>query len=280
MWKSFMSATTLKTEEAPLAGLQRLTLAQMAEILDAAASTANDRAHRIHLGCKRVRSYLRLMRETLGEERYGYENVYFRNLARPFGQLRDIEVAQQTVDALIAAEPDALSPAEIDTLRAVAKRLPVPDRDDMSKARVDAAIAAAQTRFATAIAGELDLKGALKHLYRRNRRSFLKAKKRQSTVCLHEWRKQAKYLRYALAACLDVWPAAAPYRKRLKKLGDLLGIDHDLAGLHDGLVVTAAASKPDAVIARRRAVVQARALKRGERLCEDKAGAFLRSVTG
>lgn len=274
-----MSATTLKSEETPLAGLQRLTLEQMAEILDAAATTADDRAHRIHLGCKRIRSYLRLMRQPLGEERYGYENVYFRNLARPFGQLRDIEVAQQTVDALIAAEPDALSPAEIDTLRAVAKRLPVPDSEDMSKTRIAAAITAAQARFATPVDGQLDLKRAVKHLYRRHRRSFAKANKRRSTVCLHEWRKQAKYLRYALAACIELWPAAAPWRKRLKKLGDLLGVDHDLASLHDGLSTTAAASKPDAVIARRRAVVQARALKRGDRLCEAKAGAFFRRIS-
>lgn len=273
-----MSATTLKSEETPLAGLQRLTHAQMAEILDAAATTSDDRAHRIHLGCKRIRSYLRLMRQALGEERYGYENVYFRNLARPFGQLRDIEVAQQTIDALIAAEPEALSAADIDTLRGVAARLPAPDRDDLSAERIATAITAAQVRFATPIAGEVDLKRAVKHLYRRNRRSFAKAKERHSTVCLHEWRKQAKYLRYALAACVVLWPAAEQYRKRLKKLGDLLGIDHDLAGLHDGLSTTAAAAKPDAVIARRRAVVQAKALKRGDRLCETRAGAFLRAV--
>ena len=79
-----MSITTLNSKETPLGGLQRLTREQMAEILAAAATTAGDRAHRIHLGCKRIRSYLRLMREALGEERYGYENVYFRNLARPF----------------------------------------------------------------------------------------------------------------------------------------------------------------------------------------------------
>ena len=269
----------LDPAETPLAGLQRLAHAQMADILDAASSVADDRAHRIHLGCKRLRAYFRLMRKPLGEERYGYENVFFRNLARPFGQLRDIEVAQATIDDLIAADPDALSPAALATLHAVARALPPPDPDDMSQARITTAIAAAQARFAAPVAGQLDLEAAVKRLYRRSCRSFAKADKRRSTVCLHEWRKQAKYLRYALAVCTELWPAAGAYRKRLKKLGDVLGHDHDLAGLQDGLATTAADSKPDDVIAARRAVMQRQALKRGKKLCGDTARAFMVRIT-
>ena len=273
-----MSATSLDPNETPLAGLRRLTLAQMDNILAAAATTGDDRAHRIHLACKRIRSYLRLMRPVLGDERYGYENVFFRNLARPFGQLRDIEVAQQTIDGLVAAEPGALSPADIETMRAVARRLPAPDPADMSQARLSTAILAAQHRFQTPLSGQLNLVKSVRRLYRRNRRSFAKAHKRRSTTCLHEWRKQAKYLRYALAAGIALWPAAERYRKRLKKLGDLLGHDHDLAGLHDGLLASAADAKPDEVIAKHRANVQRQALKRGEKLYGDKAKAFMKTV--
>ena len=273
-----MPSTTLDPHETPLPGLRRLTLAQMDEILAAAATTADDRAHRIHLACKRIRSYLRLMRPVLGEERYGYENVFFRNLARPFGQLRDIEVAQRTIDDLAAAEPGALSIHDIDTLKAVATRLPVPDPADMAQGRLTTAIGMARQRFEAPLAGDLDLARSVRKLYRRSRRSFAKADKHRSTTCLHEWRKQAKYLRYALAAGGNLWPASERYRRRLKKLGDLLGLDHDLAGLHEGLAASAADAKQDDVIARRRAVIQHEAMKRGKRLCDDRANHFIRRV--
>jgi CHAD domain-containing protein len=53
---------------------------------------------------------------------------------------------------------------------------------------------------------------------------------------LHEWRKQAKYLRYQLELLCAVWPGMMePLAGQADHLGDLLGDDHDLAVLRQML---------------------------------------------
>jgi CHAD domain-containing protein len=53
---------------------------------------------------------------------------------------------------------------------------------------------------------------------------------------LHEWRKQAKYLRYQLEILTPIWPERMEELAReADRIGDLLGDDHDLAVLRQTL---------------------------------------------
>ena len=72
--------------------------------------------------------------------------------------------------------------------------------------------------------------------YRRARDAFFEAQKDPQIEKLHEWRKQAKYLRYQLEILEPLWP------ERLEELageadtmGRLLGDDHDLTLLRQML---------------------------------------------
>jgi len=272
-------AQRLDPHEAPLFGLNRLVNAQLDEMRAAAASQDDNRAHRIHLACKRIRTYLRLLRDVLGDERYRSENAFFRNLGRPFGTFRDTEVAPKTIENLTTAVPDALSHDDVEALRSVARRLPLPDSGDLSEARVTAAVAAAHARFVEPLQMDFDFDKAVRRLYRRHRRDFKTARKTHDTQALHEWRKQSKYLRYALEAAGNLWPKADAMRRKIKKVGDILGSDHDLAALHDGLSQFSDADKDaEKVIARRRDRLQKKALKRGKALTREKPRAFVEAL--
>jgi len=262
--------------EPPLAGLNRLVNAQLDEMRAAAASQDDNRAHRIHLACKRIRTYLRLMRDVLGDERYRYENTLFRNLGRPFGTFRDTEVASKTIGSLIAGQSERISDLSVEALHGVARRLPMPDNDDLSEARIVAAVNAAHKRVSEPMQGDLNLEKAARRFYRRHRRDYGIARKSHDTAALHEWRKQAKYLRYALEATGVLWSGADPVRRTIKKVGDILGDDHDLAALHDGLARTDEAdSDAGKAIARQREALQKKALKRGKALTRARPRAFV-----
>lgn len=216
--------------------LHRLVLDELAGILRAAATVDGDRAHRIHLGCKRVRSYLRLLRGALGEKRFKRENRFFRDLGRPFGAVRNVEVAQATVDKLVKDQP-FLDEFQIDVLRRVAE-VEVPlDETGTGLGAVMAAISEAQARFLATAKGKVRLKREVKDLYRLGRRLSRHAGRDRTAEGLHEWRKQVKYLRFALAAMEETGPEDADWRKRLKKLAKVLGHHHDLSLLQDRVTV-------------------------------------------
>ncbi|EGF92081.1 CHAD domain protein [Asticcacaulis biprosthecium C19] len=212
--------------------LHRLVLDELAGILRAAATVDDDRAHRIHLGCKRVRSYLRLLRAVLGVKRFKRENRFFRDLGRPFGAVRNSEVAQATVDKLLKDQPFLVG-FGVDILRQVAEVAPPQDETATSLSAVMAAVSDAQARFLDTSRGKVRMEREVKHLYREGCRLFGQAVDSRTADDLHEWRKQVKYLRFALAAMEETGPEDAAWRKRLKKLAKVLGHHHDLSLLQD-----------------------------------------------
>ena len=69
-------------------------------------------------------------------------------------------------------------------------------------------------------------------MYRRGQRALTAVRRKPTVEYLHEWRKQAKYLRYQLDLLRPLAPKPlTPLAKRIDHLGDLLGDDHDLAVL-------------------------------------------------
>src|SRR5205085_153720 len=105
---------------------------------------------------------------------------------------------------------------------------------------------------------------------------------------LHEWRKQAKYLRYQLEILRPVWPERmGELADEADRMGDLLGDDHDLAVLRQ-LLTDDPGRFPEAgdrevllaLIDRRRAELEQEATLLGERFFQDRPRDFARPLKG
>lgn len=90
-----------------------LILAEIRAVSEAVAGDV-DVAHRLRVGVKRIRAWLRLLRPALGEERYGYENLVFRNLSRPFAALRERDALKTAIAGLKGL--DGRARHDLDTL--------------------------------------------------------------------------------------------------------------------------------------------------------------------
>lgn len=97
------------------------------------------------------------------------------------------------------------------------------------------------------------------------------------------WRKSAKHLRYQVELLKDCWPPPLKaFCGELHRLTDLLGEDHDLAALRQGLAASEvprdALKALRALIDRRQAELRARAERLGRRLYAERPAAFARRM--
>jgi CHAD domain-containing protein len=167
--------------------------------------------HNIRKSLKRARGALRVLRPGIGEIAYRSANRALRDSGRPLSRVRD---------ALI--------------LERLHRRL----RDEHTAARKYELTARTRRSIGMRLEGEIerashwrlknthtkDLRAATDKIYRQGAKAMTRARKKGTAEALHEWRKQAKYLRYAL----EVIDGPHGKIKRLKKLADYLGDDHDL----------------------------------------------------
>ena len=119
------------------------------------------------------------------------------------------------------------------------------------------------------------LKPGFERTYRRGRRAWTRARRKGTSEALHEWRKEVKYLLYQLQIVEPAWGASErALARRLDRLADLLGEDHDLA------VVRTIVSDPvvDRLISARRTALQRQAFALGGRVYQAPTAARLRSL--
>jgi hypothetical protein len=126
---------------------------------------------------------------------------------------------------------------------------------------------------------------ALRRTYRRARRGFKDARKKPTTVLLHEWRKEVKYLWHQLQCLAPLAPLALNRpTDQLQRLSGRLGDDHDLAVLSasvrpNGSSVTRRDARAlQRLISRRRAELQKKGFALGERLLARKPRAFAADI--
>jgi CHAD domain-containing protein len=119
---------------------------------------------------------------------------------------------------------------------------------------------------------------------REGRRRMAKAVKHGEPEGFHEWRKQAKYLRHQLELLTPAWPEViSAMASTAAGIGDLLGVDHDLAVLGDrvrGEPGLSAATRQALLdrIDERRQTAQKEALAQGRRLYAEKPAALTRRL--
>jgi CHAD domain-containing protein len=245
--------------------LHDATIALLDGSIDALTSSHDDEAvHAARKACKRVRAALRLLRECLGPTAYRRENRAVRDASKPLTAVRDAFMLRRTLRGLPLRN------------RALQRRLETEyrfERKVLSRRGARTALHQLQVtreRLLDVSVKESEVLSAtdgLRRIFKAGRKAFLDARSKNDQA-LHEWRKQAKYLLNQLDILTAVFNVKfKKYRRRAKKLAEILGKDHDLA-----VLVSKLRRKPfDAPsetkhIKRKRSQLQARAFRLGKKL--------------
>jgi CHAD domain-containing protein len=215
------------------AALRRLAKEQADDAL--AATSAEEplpgRLHGMRLSVKRTRALLRLFAPG-GFEDADRTDKALRDAARRLAPLRDSHVLEETLARLTEGDP---APALLagDT----------PSGEATDSAEAVRAFAADMTRLRRRAAGwklhgaddEL-LRGGLALTVKLARKRYRDARKDTSPEAVHALRKLVKDHFYHAKLVTPVWPELiAPYAEAANRLGDLLGLHHDLEVLVDRL---------------------------------------------
>src|SRR5689334_16993125 len=235
----------LDGDEELAAGIRRIARGQIdvakEQLEGADGDELGGAIHNARKSFKRQRALLRLVRDELGDARYGRENAAFRDHGRRLAGVRDAKVLVETLDGLVARFAEEIPEDAFAGLRSA---LVTEERAAHAEAKGDQAaivdtvtgLGQARNRVATWRLASDDGYGALapgfERIYRRGRRALRAARKKPDAEHLHELRKRAKDLWHAAQVARPVTP------KRMKKLAsrahrlsDLVGEHHDLAVL-------------------------------------------------
>lgn len=207
---------------------------QLDNALQAIAAAPTD-VHGARKSCKRLRAWLRLLRDVLGED-YEIGNRLVRDAARGLSPLRDAEVAQQTLKALRSTRLTASDRAELrrylerHALAAGASQ----ERGDPYLRSIEMLTGArAYLRSpALALVQSPQLAQGYASGYTRARRAWLAAREHATADDLHEWRKRVKTHTFQSELLAGLWPSVAGERiDALKALAETLGAHHDVHAL-------------------------------------------------
>jgi CHAD domain-containing protein len=208
---------------------------------DSGGSPDSEGVHDARRRLKKLRALLRLMRPALGDEVYCRDNSAAREAGRRLSPARDAAVQLATLDGLLDAcaerEAEKLSPLR----RRIAGEKTRLDRAGLKEAAVNTVIVRLRAMLDGIEAASVQDDSALVceslcRAYRRARRALPVAKADASDENLHTLRKRVKALYYQLQLLRRVAPKRCKrLLRRLDRLGDDLGIDHDLAVLANAL---------------------------------------------
>ena len=213
------------------------------ELKSAAGKSGGDpdeSIHEIRKHLKRTRGVLRLVEGELGKE-YDVEAGVLREIGQTLSSVRDASAIIETFDELADKYSESPEAQHFATIRRglMKRKLAIEKHEGveavLTKIRAD--LWAARERV-TAWPLEKDgfpaLRTALKKTLRRGKERFAHAKKHPESENFHAWRKSVKEHWYQIQLLEGLWDDGMPkYEKRLKKLGNALGTDHNLQVLRE-----------------------------------------------
>ena len=243
----------LKHSEKPAEGFRRLAKKELLEARECFAKElkADDQhktIHQLRTHLKRLRALLRLIRDYVGPKLQRRQNRKLRAIARLLSPSRDCAVHLATLQKLYRNCPGRLSPEEFSTAEKE-----MSDRHARQCGKLTKPGTRLKEKLQTALESienlplrdlsRSDLRLGLKQSCRRWRKRYKRARHSPTNEHLHDWRKSSKDLACQLRTLRRVIPENTRKRiARLKKLGEILGDDHDLATveitirkLHPGL---------------------------------------------
>ncbi len=223
--------------ESKKAQILRIACSLFDGALHSATHPSVDPAEDVHLfrtTTKRLRALLRLIRPAVARAAFAREDARLKRAAHQLAHLRDRAVAVETLDSLACSA-------------AILRRCGLADSTEpaTTKGHRDAMRLAARgieeaRRGFLRLRVEADGWDAVGHglvkTYEQARRRMKAAFAEPSDGAFHRWRIRVKQLCYQLEWLQAVWPKRfATMLKRLRKLGDTLGSDHDLVVLRERL---------------------------------------------
>jgi CHAD domain-containing protein len=289
----------LRESEPVPEGIERIAVAQIDQSIEGLAGEGDtDTATAVHearKSLKRLRAVVRLARDELGDYVYRRDNRAFRDAGRRLSGARDSRVLLDTLKNVSERHPEEAPREGLLPFRRM-----LLSQHANAQRRLQADDAAAEVlRELREVRGRVpywpleregieSLAPGFERIYRRGRKAYRVARKEPTTANLHELRKRSKDLWYAG----QVVRPASPKRlkaisKEAKELSELIGEDHDLALLADS-----AEARPDrfgdeagledllSVIKRRRKRLRRKAMKRGDRLFQQKPKTVARLLEG
>lgn len=220
----------LSTALVRLTGLQRLE----AEKWAVETKRPDEAVHQVRLALKLLRALLKLSCRATGARFHQRENARMRKAAKALSAWRDETVIRNTLKKALGKTQKKYRPFLAQILAGSLKSSPaaaqMPPQENMLHAV--ACIRALEEQLASQPLKSKPWRGiedGLVKSYRQVRHSLKHIQTSDTDESFHERRKQTKYLLFQIAMLEPVWPARlARLHRKLKKLQDLLGKDHDL----------------------------------------------------
>jgi CHAD domain-containing protein len=231
----------LKPQEGFSDGINRILLEQLSKALDQLKGNVRNKDEAIHdarVCIKKIRSLMRLVRDSLGQDTFHVEDTAYRDAGRILSKLRDSAAMIEILDKLIEHFSKQLTARAFSSVRAPLLQSKKVRQQDRKATMTKVAKALGQSRQRLADWPKLDQQQAfasgLKRVFKQGRRSFGRAYKQPSIKNFHEWRKQIKHLLYQTRVLRPLWqPVFEALIAELKTLGQQLSEDHDLAILRE-----------------------------------------------
>lgn len=237
-------ATELSPAEANAHGMRRVLCEQIDEVagLLRVRRITDTHIHSARKALKKARATLRLLRPAVSSRVYERENAALRDIARPLSAARDARVLLDSLDRLARLYGGPARHSIPTAFRRQLAREQITSRRSVKHHYSERAMPIRRLRAAQKhiLAARLSAKGweeigaGLGRVYHAGRKAMKQAQKTPSPECLHEWRKQAKYLWHQLQLLEQMAPGPiGALADQMHKLSDYLGDDHDLAVLRE-----------------------------------------------
>jgi CHAD domain-containing protein len=258
------------------------------------ADLSDSDIHEARKALKKARASLRLIRPGLKSRAYRLENETLRDAAKPLSTLRDAKVLLDTLQLLAKRYGRPMRTLKLDGLNKALKKNRTQTRRAMVHGR-PSALARSRHLLTESRRRIKDVEVlydgwrcvglGLQQIYRRGRRALREARHQPRPETFHEWRKQVKYLRYALETLTPVWPEMIEeVANQAHVLAAYLGDEHDLTVLmqtsaaNEGSLQEATLSALRALIDRRQSELREKALSLGLRLYDEKPKVFAERI--
>jgi CHAD domain-containing protein len=290
----------LNADESLRKNVRRIARNQMDNVLECLTGprqgSRDEAVHEARKSFKKIRAVLRLVRPVIDEESYREENTCFRDAGRPLTEVRDARILIETLDRIAEHFKEHIVGRSFDDVRrALQKNLRAVRKRVLDEQDAFAVVAEAVRQSRGRIKSWADVPNkwpavgeGLEDVYRRAGDAHEEAIADPTVEALHEWRKQAKYLRYQVEILRPIWrERMEELARETDRMGDLLGDDHDLAVLRQMLTDDPGRFGDEgnrevllALIDRRRAELEQEAMVLGRRFFQDSPGDFARRLRG
>lgn len=285
-------AATFRGRHTAAKEARRILRAQIADALEhlKGRNVTDDEIHSARKLIKRARATLRLMRETLPRDTYREQNAQLRDSARPLSAARDAKVLVDVLDQVLKADGRLLDGNASHPFRRALLRERSSARRRARTSTRGLNASRKGLRNAHSRAGRWSLAGqdwtvlgeGLQRVYAQGRKLLDTARSDPTAECLHEWRKQVKYLWNQVQLLEPLGSGRInELADQLHTLSDYLGDDHDLAVLRERAAAHERAfARPEQLAAfvtsieNMRTGLQQKALVLGARIYRDKPSEF------